>query len=184
MLRLFLQSLDVISEKNGEVYFDDPIGGFEVELEHSLKTVAAFESATHTPFPIAAKKETFVLDYVRYMCQTKDVDDRSWACLTPAQLGEIHLYINDPMTATTISNYYRQRAKTSNRIVSAEMIYSWMFQLQIPLECENWHLNRLMTLIEVCAIDQSPKKKMSRRDSMAMQRQINEANKARFRTKG
>jgi hypothetical protein len=62
-----------------------------------------------------------------------------------------------------------------------------MFKLGIPKECEKWHINRLIKLIEIYGVkDESPdkKNKASYSEMVARNKAINERNKARFHTKG
>jgi hypothetical protein len=60
-----------------------------------------------------------------------------------------------------------------------------MIAQNIPVEFEKWHINRLLTLIEVCAIKNNPKGKKMSRDAIAKQnRAINQARRAKYRTKG
>ena len=85
------------------------------------------------------------------------------------------------MTATTISN----RQKFSNReIITAEIIYYWMVTFNIPFECQKWHLNRLLMLINVCSIKQEDPKTMGHRDSLNSQRALNEKRRAELHTRG
>ena len=118
------------------------------------------------------------LDYIRCMTVTPGVKPEVYAALTKENFEEINAYIEDPMTATTFNE--RDGKKPSRQVVTAEIIYYQMTQLNIPFSCEKWHLNRLMTLIRVCAIKQQPPKKMSKRDAMNQQRSLNAARHAKF----
>ena len=106
----------------------------------------------HLPFPLGVKwhkpfltkderTEAETLDYIRCMTITKNVDPRVYFAITPENISEIKKYIDDPMTATTFKNYGKPDA--SKDIVTSEVIYYQMVALQIPFECEKWHLNRL-----------------------------------------
>ena len=85
------------------------------------------------------------------------------------------------MTATTFAN---NKGKTNNEVVTSELIYYWMVALNIPKECEKWHLNRLMTLIRICNIKNQPAKKMSKRDIMQRNSALNAARRAKLNSKG
>ena len=91
-------------------------------------------------------------------------------------------YTNDPMTATTFSNSVS--SKPNREIITSELIYSWMISLSIPVEFQKWHINRLLTLIRVCEIKNSPPKKMSRRDIMSRNAALNAARRKQLNSKG
>lgn len=179
MLKLSLQSLETFNEETNEF---EAIGGLDVELEHSLYTVAKWESTYKTYFSKGSQDPTFILKYIKCMCMTENVPDSAWATLTQHQIATVLDYMQDPQTATKISNLGPQ--KKQSRITSAELIYSWMFALHIPLECEHWHFNRLMTLIEVCSIESCPKKKMPKKTAMQRQRELNAMRRAQYNTTG
>ena len=68
--------------------------------------------------------------------------------------------------------------------MTAEIIYYWMISHQIPFESQKWHLNRLMTLINVCSAKTGPQKKMSQKDIFAQNRALNAARRKRGNTRG
>ena len=94
--------------------------------------------------------------------------------------------MEDPMTATVINerNMPKGKGGTGQKVITAEMIYYWMTALNIPFECQKWHLNQLMTLIKVASIEQQPPKQMSKRDIMAQNKSLNAARRARMHSKG
>ena len=116
------------------------------------------------------------------MTITQNVDPNVYNSLTSKNICDINKYIDNPMTATTFSN--KKNYNTNKEIVTAELIYYWMIALNIPMECQKWHLNRLLTLIRVCNIKNSPPEKMSRRDLMSRNAALNAARRKKFNTKG
>jgi hypothetical protein len=59
-----------------------------------------------------------------------------------------------------------------------------MVSYNIWLECENWHLNRLLTLVKVCNQKAAPPKKQSRRDMIAERQRLNAQRKAQLGSRG
>jgi hypothetical protein len=59
-----------------------------------------------------------------------------------------------------------------------------MTVFQIPFECENWHLNRLFTLIRICNIKQAKPKKMSRTEIAQRNRELNAQRRQRLNSTG
>jgi hypothetical protein len=115
------------------------------------------------------------------MTLTQNVDPDVYRFVTNENIAEVSKYIESPMTATIFSN----EQKTTNReIVTAEVIYYWMIAMNIPFDCQKWHLNRLLTLINVCSIKNSPQKKMSSREIMSRNASLNEARRKSLHTKG
>ena len=86
------------------------------------------------------------------------------------------------MTATYFSN--AERGKKNNEQVTSELIYYWMIALNIPWECENWHINRLLTLVRVCNVKNQPAKKMSARDVISRNAALNAARRQQLNSKG
>ena len=96
--------------------------------------------------------------------------------------SKINKYIDAPMTATTFTE--DKNAKVNREQITAELIYYWMVALNIPFECQKWHLNRLLTLVRVCNIKNQPAKKMSKRDVMSRNAALNAARRKQLNSKG
>lgn len=156
-----------------------------LQLEHSLITLSKWEAKWHIHF-INNKKITTeqMLDYIRCMTMTPNVDPNVYLVLTKENLNEISDYINNPMTATTVHNHKKPGAAPSREITTSEVLYYQMIQFGIPFECEKWHLNRLLMLIKVCAAYSSPDKKMSKSAIAKQYSQLNNARRAAMHTKG
>ena len=116
------------------------------------------------------------------MTLTQNVDPMVYRCIDGENMSKISRYIEDSMTATTFSK--EQNSKPNREIITAELIYYWMISLQIPVEFQKWHLNRLLTLIKVCSIKNQPPKKMSKKEIMARNSALNAARRKQLNTKG
>ena len=116
------------------------------------------------------------------MTLNKNVDPYAYKSMTEQNIKALNDYIYRKMTATVFTN--KQKSRLNDQFITAEDIYSWMFELQMPLECEKWHLNRLIDQIEVCMLDRQPKKMMSKKDTTAMYARINAERRKKFNTKG
>lgn len=120
------------------------------------------------------------IDYIRCMTITQNVDPKIYNSITNNIINEINAYIDKPMTATTFSD----NSGKSKEVVTSELIYYWMFSMNIPMECQKWHLNRLLTLIRVCNVKNAPPKKMSRKEIMSRNAALNAARRKQLNSKG
>lgn len=154
-----------------------------LQLEHSLVSLSKWESKWCKPF-LTRQAKTFeeTLDYVKCMTLTQNVNPEVYNYLTIANIDMINQYIDAPMTATRFSD--EKNTKTNREQVTAEIIYYWMISLNIPFECQKWHLNRLLTLIKVCNIKNSPPKKRSKKEIMRRNTALNEMRKKQLHTRG
>lgn len=170
-------------------YFDDSRQCFitsheqKLRLEHSLVSIAKWESKWHKPF-LGKTRHTFEesIDYVRCMTITQNVDPDIYYGLTDENFRTIEEYMEDKHTATWFRNDGNRRA--SREIVTAEIVYYWMTEFGIPFDCDKWHFNRLMTLIRVCSEKQSGGKKMSKKDILRQNSALNAARKKKLNTRG
>jgi len=154
-----------------------------LQLEHSLVSLSKWESKWCKPFLTNGTKTVEeTIDYVRCMTLTQNVDPEVYRYLTNENIEQINRYIEAPMTATWFAD--DPTAKPNREVITAELIYYWMIALQIPFECQKWHLNKLFTLIRVCNVKNQPPKKMSKRDIMSRNAALNAARRKKFNSNG
>ena len=153
-----------------------------LKLEHSLVSLSKWESKWRKPF-LSKQEKTLeeTIDYVKCMTLTQNVDPEIYNYLTRENVKQINDYIEAPMTATTFSK--DNSSKINREVVTSELIYYWMIALNIPFECQKWHINRLLTLIRVCNVKNNPSKK-SRHDTVRDYAALNAARKKKLNTKG
>lgn len=182
-----------ITEKPAQEYFDEYrqqfvyMKGhkeFTLQLEHSLISLSKWESKWKKPFlsvkePLTSEE---LLDYIRCMTIGGNIEPEAYKYISQEEIKKIYDYVGDSHTATTITD--RRNRPHRNEIITSELIYYWMIECQIPHECEKWHLNRLLTLIRICNIKQSPEQKMSRQSIYAQNRALNNARRARTHSRG
>lgn len=154
----------------------------KLQLEHSLVSLSKWESKWCKPFLSKTEKTTEEsIDYIRCMTVTQNVDSNVYNFITQKNIREVSEYIEAPMTATVINN---QGTSKNRETITAEIIYYWMVALNIPFECQKWHLNRLLTLINVTNIKSQPPKKMGRQATMSRNASLNAARRRQLNTRG
>lgn len=180
MLRITIPPFELFDSASNQFI---QVKGQTLQLEHSLVSLSKWEAKWHKPFLSSEEKTTEeVLDYIRCMTITQNVDPQVYAGLTTSNMDEISAYINDSNTAT----WFKEERQTgrSREVITSEVIYWWMISLNIPPEYQKWHLNRLLTLIRVCNEKNTPPKKMSRKELARHNRSLNEARKRALNTHG
>ena len=154
-----------------------------LQLEHSLVSLSKWESKWNKSF-LSSREKTYeeTIDYIKCMTLTPNVKPEVYRGLTKSNVEQINKYIEAPMTATSFVE--DKRGTGSSETITSELIYYWMIALNIPFECQKWHLNRLLTLIRVCEIKSQPPKKMSKREIMNRNSSLNSARKKQLNTRG
>lgn len=180
MLTLKIFQDEFFDQETNQFVRSEPI---VLRFEHSLVSISKWESKYKKPFlSDEAKTEEETYGYIQAMLLVDDVPMKVLKRLSNEQLNSINDYINDSMTATWFSE--GPKKPSSKAVITSEIIYYWMVSLTIPLECENWHFNRLMTLIRVCNEKNKPPEKMSRSEMIAQRRALNAKRRAQYNTSG
>lgn len=152
---------------------------FKVRLEHSLVSASKWESLWKVAFlGLKDKTPQQTLSYVKFMIIGDDLPPGVFQKLITDHLETIKDYIGDPMTATKL--YTDPNTPQSRETITTELIYYWMISLNIPVEFQHWHLNRLITLIRTVNLKNTPKRKMSAKE----RRELNRARLAKHNTTG
>ena len=154
-----------------------------LQLEHSLVSLSKWESNWCKPFLSNTPKTTEeTIDYIKCMTVTQNVRPEAYLHLPDDIFAQVDKYIHLPMTATWFSE--KTTSAPSREIITAELIYYWMISLTIPMECQKWHLNRLLTLIRVCNVKNQPQKKQNRAPNLKDRAALNRARREQYNTTG
>ena len=177
MLRITISGSKELWDENRQEFLP-PSKSQSIQLEHSLVSLSKWEAKWNRAFLSKREKTTEeMIDYIRCMTITKDIDPDIYYRLSAANIKEIDEYIGAPMTATYFPD--DKIMGHSRDTVTSELIYYWMIALNIPFECQKWHLNRLFALIKVCNIKNSSTKKMSKSEVLRRNAEINAARRKR-----
>lgn len=166
-------------------YFDDvemefvSIDGGIFRFEHSLEAISKWEAEWKVPFLNTKHTPKQLSAYYRAMC------------LDPG-LTELHItrevnfilstYMEDSRTATTFQNDNIQQS--GNKVMTSEVIYSYMVAANVPFETAKWNIQRLLTLLRVISTQQEVPKKMTKEETMKSNAKLNEERKLKYNTKG
>jgi len=153
-----------------------------LQLEHSLVSLSKWEAKWHKPF-LSKEEKTIdeTKDYIKMMTITQNVNDNVYSNISKDIIAQVINYINEPMTATTFT---KVSGKPDREIKTSELIYYLMIAMNIPFECQKWHLNRLLTLINVCNIKNAPPQKMDRSSLAKRNHELNAARRKQMNSGG
>ena len=155
----------------------------ELQLEHSLVSMSKWESKFEKIFLSKDDKtDEEVLEYIKMMILTEDYPENILEYFSDEQANQVNAYIKKKNSAT----YFREdnTKSVSREKVTTELIYYWMFSFQIPIEAETWNFNRLFNLIRIFSIKNGKQEKRSSKQIADERRALNDARKAKLKTKG
>lgn len=182
MLRLVIPAVEQWDDAKQEFVSDDEV---VLELEHTLVSLSKWEAIWEKPF-LGSQEKTpeELLGYVQAMSKSPEIPPEVLARLTEKQVEEINTYITAKMSATWFNRSADGAPKNTRETITAELVYYWMIALNIPIEFQNWHLNRLFTLIEVCNQKNSPPKKTDRKTMVSERKRLNALRRAEANSTG
>lgn len=181
MLKLIVGEQELYDNEQNVFVTLQPV---EITLVHSLVSISKWESKHQISFLSSKDKTTeHIQDYIKCMAVNDDVTDELISRFSQDNYTAVGDYIKDKFSAT---RFMEMPGKTPGREkVTSELIYYWMIALEIPWEAQYWHLNRLLTLIEVCQRKNSHKNgKMSKSDMVRQRQQMNAARRGRTGSMG
>lgn len=153
-----------------------------IVIKHSLVSLSKWEAKWHKPFLSSVQKSwDESIDYVRCMTLTQKVNPLVYSAITPAIFNEINEYIDDPMTAR---KFREDENRGRSEPITSELIYYWMISLGIPMECQKWHLNRLLALIRLCSIKNTPPKKGHSMNYLQQRNALNASRRKALHSRG
>lgn len=179
MLKITVPGTELWDEEN-EQFTSTP--ETVLQLEHSLVSLSKWESKFEKPFMSNDDRtDEEVLFYIECMNLDPHFAPEVLSRLTEENQKKIVEYIESKQTAT----WFTDKPGTPTReVITSELIYHWMVSLQIPFECQYWHINRLLTLIRVISAKNEPPKKMSRAEIAARNRELNAQRRKQYNTRG
>jgi hypothetical protein len=180
VLELVVEGKEYYDEDKEEFVYPE---SFTLKLEHSLLSLSKWEQKYEKPFiDKVDKTPEEVVDYIEMMILNEDYPPDILNRLTDEHAQQIMAYTDAKMTATTFRESVQGR--NSGEYITNELIYYWIFALEMPIEVESWHLNRLFTQIKVMNTKQQKPKRMSPTNAAAERRRLNAQRKAELNSAG
>lgn len=179
MITIEFDEVQEYSDERGFEYFE--IG--TIRFEYSLLAIYKWESIWKKPFLSSVKNLTVEEQISFFECMAIDeLHPKVRFDVNHSQ--QLIEYILDEQTATTFStNTNNQNDYKRPKVYTSEEIYALMAEANIPLEFEVRNLNRLLIILKIVSLHNSPPKKMSREDIYQQNAKINAERKAQMKTK-
>ena len=168
---------------------------YTLHMEHSLVSISKWEAEFEKPFLDETTERTTeeTLSYIKYMTLEQNIPDVVYKALSTENLKKINAYIEKKMTATWFREDNNKKSSKNRgpfrrgEVITSELIYFWMIELNVPVDFQKWHINRLLTLIRVCNEkhkEANGDNKMSKKDVIARNKMLNAQRRARLKTRG
>lgn len=166
-----------------ELIVETDEGNLKLQFEHSLRSLSKWESKSKKAFfGSAEKRPSEMIDYFQCMLLTPDVDPNMIYACTGEQFDQLGEYVNANLTASSVPS--EGAGKYDSEVRTSELIYYWMTALKINWEAQDWHLSRLMMLIQITSYKQQPPKKRNPVEVMTDWSAENERRQKLFKTSG
>lgn len=179
-LKLDIPYTELFDEQTNRIYRCKECS---ITLEHSLVSIHKWEQKYHRAFfTKGPNNREELLDYIRFMTISSNTDPNVYYCLNANHFKELNEYMQNPMTASTIAD--GPQSNKAKDVVTAELIYYWMFELHIPYECRKWHIKTLLTQIRLCNAKQEKPRKMPKKAVMNQYSALNELRRQQLNTRG
>lgn len=156
----------------------------ELDFEHSLVSMSKWEAIHEKPFFSKDPQTTDeTKDYIVHMLRSIYPPEHLRARITHEHILEVQTYINSKQTATTFREDPNQ--PKSREVITSDLVYYWLTAFTIPFSpVEDWHFNRLMTLIRIHGIKQSKPRKMTRQQQAEENQRLNALRREQLGTSG
>lgn len=151
-----------------------------LKLNHCLLSISKWEAIWKRPFiqPQYSDKRMSteeIISYIRCMSD-EPVPDHVIQRITKDMIDEIINYTKDQKTATKIKP---RPGGHSSEAITSELLYFYLSAFGMPFDiCEQWHLSRLLTLIQIADHKNTPPKKMGKAATMRSNAAINKTRRA------
>lgn len=186
MLQLTIPGQRYWDEENEVFVYPETV---VLELEHSLVTLSKWESEFEKPFLSKDEKTAEeIFRYIQIMNQTPNTSPDVFQYLTEENVREINDYISAKTTATWFNDPPPGSQPPNREVITAELIYYWMISVEMPIEpFQNWHLNRLFTLLRVFSVKNGKNQKMNpeeKKNWLSERERLNELRKKQMGSDG
>lgn len=134
----------------------------ELPFEHSLVSLSEWEAEFERPFFPRTDDDKQTPEEMRRYFELMYTGPRKnfdlVGLLTIEKELELVNYINASRTATIVKDVQSKSGPKEH--VTSELIYYWLVAFKIQFKpTDEWHLNRLLTLVRICGVKQETPKK-------------------------